>query len=240
MKKTIMFLSIAILLIIAYFIIFQSLTIGKVTIQSIGEIKNLDEKLKDKISIATEKTAKDYPKEVQNLNSATKELLTAKSDYEKVNKSGELGIIQIKTYKIEYLWTTLGNYAKKRNVNATFDILKNDQTNSYDISFKIIGDYQDIVDYISDVERDDSFSFKIAEFQLIPDTNIYTTKFEKYNTSTSETTTEKNKTTEVTQELPYEGIKTNTETTDTTVTSEYDPINLVATFKVKNIGIELD
>lgn len=245
MKKTIMFVLIVILLVIAYFLIFQSLSIGNFTIQSIEGIKKLDEDLNSEITIATEKTAKTYPSEVQNLNVASKNLVMAKKEYEKINKSGELGVIQVKTYKIEYLWTKLGNYAKNRNVKATFDLNKTNTDNLYDINFTLKGDYEDIVNYLSDIENDDSFSFKITEFQLVPYTKIYTSDIKKFQTNTnSEETTEstetKQNTSQTIVELPYEETKTNTETEDSTVASEYDPINLVATFKVKNVGIELD
>lgn len=234
MKKTIMFVLIIVLLVIAYFVMFQSLNIGSFKIESIEGIKKLDETLQEEIMVATEKTARTYPNEVQTLKEASKKLVIAKNNYEKINKSGELGVIQVKVYKIEYLWTILGNYAKDHNLKAKFELIGTNQKDIYDLGFELIGDYEDIVDYLSDVEKNDAFNFKITEFALEPYTKIYTTEIKKnQNTQSNENTSQK-----IVQN-PYEETKKNTETADTTVASEYDPINLVATFKVKNVGIEL-
>ena len=64
--------------------------------------------------------------------------------------------MQTEEYKIEFLWTKLGNYAHDENVEIKIDV-----SNS-----NISGRYTDVTQFIYDVENDSKLGFKIENFDM--------------------------------------------------------------------------
>ena len=95
-------------------------------------------------------------------------------------------------YKIEFLWTKLGNYADKHQIKMQMDVIAAGE-NMYDLSFNIVGSYIDVTDFIYEIEKDSELNFRISEFKLIPDST----------TTTTSIVTENNTETKV--EEPYSG-----------------------------------
>ena len=247
MKKIIISILIVILIVIAYFMIFGTFKIGNISIKNIDDIKALDEELKEEIAIANQKTSQEYISEVDKLKNSVKSLTKTKEKYEQYNTQGELGAVELKTYKIEYLWAVIGQYAKKRNTTLTLDLLEASIPDAYNLKFTLLGDYTDIVDFLSDIEDDDSFDFKISNFNLEPYTKVvtkteidYKSEIVTVDPKLEAVTPETEKITTTQKINPYDDIEIVKETEDETVASSYNPRQLVATFQINDVRIDFN
>lgn len=243
MKKIIISIFIVILILIAYWMIFQNFKIGNFSIANIKGIQALDEELNKEIETANRKTSQEYVKEVETLKTSIKDMVKAKQKYEEYDTQGELGLIQIKTYKVEYLWATIGQYAKQRNTQLTLELVNLGTGDLHDLNFTLIGNYTDIIECISDIEKDDSFNFKISNFKMEP----YRKNYEKTEISYNESYTgsvrnevTENSTVVKTQIGAYDGVETIVEVENTTQATTYDPKRLIATFKIEDVGIQFN
>lgn len=230
MKKILISVLIILLLILSYFALAEG--IGFLKIKSINDIKNASIKLDNEFNEANELSNKTYPSEVEALESAIKQLKINKQKYDNINlynsEESSLGTIQIKTYKIHYLWTILGNYRKDRDIQAlTLDLKSTNTKDVYDLEFTLMGTYTRITDFLYDIENDEELNFEIKNFNISSNliTNTNQTNAEQTNTNQNNTEqTNKN--------------QNNQNTTNTKPTS--DGITLQAKFTVENVGITLD
>ncbi len=91
-------------------------------IKSIKEIKYASQKLDEDLNNAKELDAQTYPNKYQELEDAISELKKSKQEYENKSKYAtedvKIGAVEVKTYKIHYLWTVLGNYRKEDNLKS--------------------------------------------------------------------------------------------------------------------------
>ena len=115
MKKIIISILIIVLGVIAYLMIGNNFQIGSLSINNISEIKALDEQLQQGISVANEKIKLDYEDQLNKLKTSIEQLTSVKEKYEQYNIEEKLETVEIKKYKIEYLWAIIGQYAKQRN-----------------------------------------------------------------------------------------------------------------------------
>ena len=126
MKKILIGVIILLLIVFIGFVLIKGINIGSLRLESISNIKDKSKNLEDTLTNANELTKKEYPSQIENLNSVIKKLELAKEQYE--NKTAnmadpsQIGITQVKTYKVEYLWTIIGNYATKQGTTLTLDI----------------------------------------------------------------------------------------------------------------------
>ena len=224
MKKALISILIVLLLIFAYVMITKSINIGPLKIDSVNDIKTASNKLDEDMNKADELSEVTYPEEKTALEDAIKSLKISKKEYENKTKNVAeeitLGNVEIKTYKIHYLWTILGNYRKDRGLRSlNLDLASTQTQDVYDLQFTLIGTYSSITQFLYDIEEDEKLKFSPKNFTL---------------TSDLSTTTETNK---VTNPMATTNNKTSN-TNSTTVKS--DGVNLKATFTVENIGVTLD
>jgi len=262
-KKILISVLIILLLILSYFALVKG--IGFLKIRSINDIKNASIKLENDFNEANELSSKTYPTEVETLESAIKQLKISKQEYNSKNlysiNENSLGVMEIKTYKIHYLWTIIGNYRKDRGVQSlNLDLKETELDNVYDLEFTLVGPYTNTIDFLYDIENDEELNFEIGNLKMKP-----------YSIKTTTTVTDgensENKKTEVV--YPFDSItdittssalKGNTaygqnttngaSTTNganstsgaNTTKSEtiYDPKWIETTFTVNDIGITLD
>lgn len=120
MKKILISILIVLLLILSYFLIWHGIKFIK--IESINDIKEASSELEENIKEANELDSQTYPNEEEELKKAIENLKTSKQEYESKVKysTGEtnIGALEIKTYKIHYLWTVLGNYRKEDKLKS--------------------------------------------------------------------------------------------------------------------------
>lgn len=250
MKKILISVLIILLLVLSYFALAKG--IGFLKIKSINDIKNASSKLESDFNQANELSSKTYPSEVEALENAIKQLKISKQEYENKNiyntDENLFGAIEIKTYRIHYLWTILGNYRKNRGVQSlTLDLKSTETKDVYDLEFKLIGKYTNITDFIYDIENDEELNFDIKNTKIEP----YTTK-----TTTTVINGDDNSKT-INEDSPYNTITGIIEENSVYVYDDneklqeqndenkkeiiiYDPELVQASFRVDNIGITLD
>ena len=229
MKKLLILILIVLLSVAVYMIGFKNIKILDWKTTNIQELEALDKELKADIENAKELNGTVYTTRIEELNKSIRQLKTSKETYEakvsSLSEDAELGIVSIKNYKIEYLWTKLENYAKDNNVWLKLDLIENGG-DSYDLDITLKGSYIDITETIFDIEKDDTLDFTIEEFKLVPTTETKTT--------TSDSPTLPNNSGVIT---PSDANNSNNSSTQTVVV---DSMVLQGTFTVKNINIELN
>ena len=231
MKKILISVIIVLLLITTCFAIFKGISFAK--IKSIKDIKSASNTLDKHIEESEKLANQEYPSQVQTLEDAIKNLKLAKQEYESKNiynaEQVNIGALEVKTYKIHYLWTILGNYRKDEGVRSiNLDLKSTQNKDVYDLQFTLVGNYVSITDFLYDIEDDEELKFQVNNFKLTrTDSKVAVTG---QNAETANAINTANTTANTT--------KTNT-TAKTTDASEGGTI-LQATFTVQNIGITLD
>lgn len=199
MKKLLMTVLLILLLVATYFIIFKNVSLGNWVSKSVTNIKDTSYELENKISDTIQKNEQDYPQSVADLEQAIKQFEATKAKYDVkydyASQNYQLGMVEIKEYKIETLWIEIQNYAKKRNIELTLNIVQNSSLDSiYDLEIAVIGEYDNIISFLYDIEDDNDLNFKIENFKMVP-SKTSTVESTSNTTSTTSNTTEENGTT---------------------------------------------
>lgn len=172
MKKILISLLVVLLLAINCIAIFKGINIFGLNILSIGQIKEANDSLDEKIAQATTIASTEFPKTLSNMETDLKKLEEAKKNYEDMVtiSTGEQVQLanQYQKYEVEYLWTTIGNHATKEGVVIKIDIVAGSTENNYTLNFTANGSYVGITEFISDIENDSALGFKIEDFYLKP------------------------------------------------------------------------
>ena len=146
MKKLLISILIALLLILSIFIAINGLNVGKIEVLGIRGINQKNSELDQKIQQATQLSTIDYQKAVDEVEENSKKLTEEKKNYEDMallNTDSEgQATAQIQKYEVEALWVKLGNHATSE------------------------GSYISIIDFISDIENDSTLGFKIENFHM--------------------------------------------------------------------------
>lgn len=229
MKKILISVLIILLLILSYFAFAKGIRF--LNIKRLNNIKEANTKLQNDFNEANELSNRTYPLEVEGLEEAIKELKISKQEYENKKLYGteenSIGALEVKTYKIHYLWTILGNYRKDRGVQSlNLDLKSTESADVYDLEFTLIGTYTSITDFLYDIENDEELNFEVKNFLI---------------SSQIGTTVENNTDTENTGDTNSENsISEEKNTNEEEPVTKTDGINLQAKFTVENIGITLD
>ncbi|MBE5819348.1 MAG: hypothetical protein E7310_00735 [Clostridiales bacterium] len=197
MKKLLLTILIILLCVLAYFIMFNNFDVGILKIESIADIKNKSNELDEKVNEATKLTAQTYPKEKSTLDTSINKLKSTKQQYESkiasMPDSEILKYMQVDNYEKEFLWTTIGSYATKQNLDLELDIVDIKNNDYYNLEFTVVGRYSDISEFIFSIEDDDELAFKIENFKMKPyaisETTTVTTYVDGEEKPTVESTT---------------------------------------------------
>lgn len=179
MRKILIALLIVLLLVVAYLTAFKGINILGMEVLSIHQIKDKSSDLEKKLENVSTLTSIEQPKAMSSLNNSAKELIIAKEEYnDKVLYSSSENIAeaaQTIPYETEYLWTRLGNHAKKNQINLKYELkqtagstVESQTAKQYDMNFTLTGSYVSISEFIAAIENDSSLNFKIEEFKLKP------------------------------------------------------------------------
>lgn len=174
MKKLLILILIALLVLLGYFIIIQGVgTEGSLQILGIKGIQAKNAELEQKIQEATSLAEKDYQSVLSEIKQNAQSFEDAKKRYEDnviINEGGEVETLS-KPYDIETLWVRLGNHATSQGATIQEMKVNNSTTGAegtYDLDFTITGSYICITDFISAIENDSTLGFKIEEFNMRP------------------------------------------------------------------------
>ena len=172
MRKLLITILIALLLILAAFIGLKGFTIGNIEILSYMGIRQRNAELDSTIQQASKLAETDYRKAVSDVVENSRKLMEQKETYEEMAMASSEGDVQasshIERYELETLWVKLGSYATSEGVVLKMDV-KNSASGDidyYDLEFTVHGSYISITDFISDIENDDtleSISKKIKD-----------------------------------------------------------------------------
>lgn len=232
MKKILIFILIILLLTFTYFTFSKGMSLGKMKINSVKDIKNENIKLDESFNKANELVNVRYRSEVDNLENAIKQLKVAKQEYESKNiyqgENSTIKPVQLKTYTIHYLWTIIGNYRKDRGIQTlNLDLKSTSVKDVYNLEFTIQGNYIGITDFIYDLENDTELNFEIKKLNIYSGVSSLAT-----NTNPSQGTSGNNS--------ANNNVNTNTTNTGNTTTVSEDGTIIQATFTVEDVGITLE
>ena len=174
MRKILILILVALLIILTYFTIFQGISIGKIQILSTKGIIDLNNNLTNKIAEANDKKQGQLQEKKVELSESVDDLLKKKKEYFNLaNVSTENEISKAnaeEVYNIEYLYLRIGRHARAEGVIVKMVIQQDSMDNNFsDIAFTATGKYVGIIDFISALEDDSELNFKIDNFKMIPD-----------------------------------------------------------------------
>lgn len=182
MRKILISVLLILVLVLAFFTIFQGISIGTFEILSAEGIIALNDDLTSEIETANRKIKSDLQTEKANLSESINNLLQSKERYyDLANVSTESEINEAnteETYEIEYLWLRVGRHARTEGVNIRMDVINgnNFDASVKDLSFTVVGQYEGIIEFVSALEEDSELSFRIDNFNLLPSgTNLQAT-----------------------------------------------------------------
>ena len=87
--------------------------------------------------------------------------------------------LQTKTYTIEYLYSKLGNHARKNglaDLNLQFSSSTIGAQDYKNLTFTVNGKYLQVISFISDIENDSDLDFTIDNFSMTKDNAKFTVK----------------------------------------------------------------
>ena len=174
MRKVLISILIIVLIILAYFIVFQGVSIGQFKILGTKQISELSITLKQKADEANYKVAQELPNKKQEVLTSVGTLLANKENYFRVaNISTETELSEAtieESYNAEYLYLKIGGYARQEGVKMRMDIMTTDNEDSEikNLAFTVTGKYVGIIDFISALENDNELDFVINSFKMIP------------------------------------------------------------------------
>lgn len=217
MRKILIAVLLILLIVLAYFTIFQGISLGTFRILSTGEIIELNNNLDSEIDEANRKIKVDLQDRQAEVEQAVETLASSKDAYyREANTSTDSEIERATTeeiYDIEYLWLRVGGHARSEGVNIdmvvnTVDTSASGNAQLSNLSFSVVGQYFGIMNFVSALEDDSELSFRIENFNMLPESgNNLVATFNVNGIS-------------ITQETVSTGTNTTTQTTDTNTTTD--------------------
>lgn len=231
MRKLLISILIALLLLVTVYSIWKGLSIGNIKILGFNNIKTESQRIDEQIAEITKLKEQEYKKVLSDIESNAKSLLQEKEKYATLVTTSTDSEIEKAThgqkYEQDFLWAKIGNHATAQGVSLKFDIAVGAvNKENYDLFFTVSGTYTNITEFVMALENDNLLGFKIENFKLVPGgSGGSTTASSTTKTNTTATNT------------------TDANTTSNTVASS--PSNssegsLQATFKVTDISINID
>ena len=148
----------------------KGLTVGSFRILSISNIKQESLNLDNEVDELNNLKNVTYKKKIDDLQTATKDLTTAKQKYldlASVSSDEEIQEANLEqTYAMEFLWNKVGSYATKEGVTLKWDVSSTGVNNKYTLNFTTTGSYVGVISYIYALENDSDLAFRIENFRM--------------------------------------------------------------------------
>lgn len=169
MRKILISILICLLLIGTAFFMVNGM--NAIQVKGFKGIDEKDKELEQKILELSNVVSVTYTNTEKNLERAAETLTLSKTEYENQailsNLNNSSYASQLEFYDIDYLWTKLGNYAIDENVEIRIDVVAGGTSNNlFDLNFSVVGAYEDVTDFIYDIENDSKLGFKIDKFNM--------------------------------------------------------------------------
>ena len=148
----------------------KGLTVGSFHILSISNIKQESLNLDNEVDELNNLKNVTYKKKIDDLQTATKDLTTAKQKYldlASVSSDEEIQEANLEqTYAMEFLWNKVGSYATTEGVTLKWDVSSTGVNNKYTLNFTTTGSYVGVISYIYALENDSDLAFRIENFKM--------------------------------------------------------------------------
>ena len=172
MKKILISILIILLTLLAYFTIFEGLSLGDMSILSVVSINEANDALTASIEQASRLIKEDLIQAEQEVSDAVEAEQQKKAEYydlAKKSTEGEISKANIEeSYEAEYLWTKIGMQATSKGVNI--EMVSTDSVNAganiKNLAFTVDGQYVPIIQFISALENMPDLRFKIDNFKM--------------------------------------------------------------------------
>ena len=174
MRKILIAILLVLLIVLAYFTLFQGISLGSLDILGINGIIGLNDNLTEKINVANTKIKQDLQNKKIELSDSVDTLLEQKEKYYKLaNTSTDNEIAEATTqesYSLEYLYLKVGRHGRNEGVNFRMDILTGASADPdmKKLEFTVEGKYVGIMNFVSALEDDGNLGFRIDNFDLLP------------------------------------------------------------------------
>ena len=171
MKKLLILILIALVLVLTIYTIIYGLQIGNFSIWGIQTLQTENSSLDKTIMQATELAKSTFPGKVKEVNESMKQLEEQKTIYKDmavISSSEDVeSASQLSNYTLDFLWTEIGAYATSEGVNIDISLTTGTGGEKvYDLHFTVVGSYIGISEFIRDIEDDSNLAFKIEEFSI--------------------------------------------------------------------------
>lgn len=174
MRKILIAILLVLLIVLAYFTLFQGISLGSLDILGINGIIGLNDNLTEKINVANTKIKQDLQNKKIELSDSVDTLLEQKEKYYKLANTSTDGEIAEATtqesYSLEYLYLKVGRHGRNEGVNFRMDILTGASADPdmKKLEFTVEGKYVGIMNFVSALEDDGNLGFRIDNFDLLP------------------------------------------------------------------------
>jgi hypothetical protein len=177
MRKIILAIILIISCVICFGVICYGFEIGPVKVNGYSTVASLSAKKTELLAKLNEKNVTEFNAKKDNLQKVVDDYNTKKAEYDRLVQEGKIDNNSIHNtldlYEIDYLWTKIGNYATKEDVELQIDLTKSATSTSIsteyimcDLTFNVTGEYIAITDFLFDLEGDDSLRFEINDFVM--------------------------------------------------------------------------
>lgn len=225
MRKILISVLILCLLALTIYMVVDEISVGSFEILGIKKILQKNDELDKEIKTAKTVVDEKITEKKKELNTAYGKLNEKKVEYEQLVATSTQEEVetasQFFTYNVEFLWTKIGNHAKKQGVKLKLDFKENTTvTNNYNLDFTVTGTYDGITQFLYGIENDSELGFKIESFNITSGTEeqgliaTFTCKNITVNGIEKVTTTETNKTEEKTTDTEKNNIEKSTTTAE--------------------------
>ena len=168
MRKILFSILIILLLVCSVLVIKNGIKIAGLDIWGVQQIQQKNSEIDSRNDELKSLVNGTYTTTLTKLDTSSETLQQTKKEYEEqaILASGSRFYNQTEKYKIEFLWTRIGNYAKDDNVVIRIDVISGEATGIYNLNFSVIGKYSDVAGFIYDIENDSRLGFKIEDFGM--------------------------------------------------------------------------
>ena len=168
MRKILFILALIILLIFTGVVIYKGTNFGRFKVWGITQIIEKNEEIDSENAQLSNLVSVTYPSTLTKLSNSSEKLQQTKKEYEEqsVMLSDSNYYMQTEKYKLDFLWTRIGNHAKDNKVEIKIDVTNGTANGIYNLNFTVVGKYANITSFIYAIEGDSRLGFKIENFSM--------------------------------------------------------------------------
>ena len=168
MRKILFILALIILLIFTGVVIYKGTNFGRFKVWGITQIVEKNDEIDSENAQLSNLVSVTYPSTLTKLSNSSEKLQQTKKEYEEqsVMLSDSNYYMQTEKYKLDFLWTRIGNHAKDNKVEIKIDVTNGTANGIYNLNFTVVGKYANTTSFIYAIEGDSRLGFKIENFSM--------------------------------------------------------------------------